>query len=70
VSSVAHGLALAVDYGHNASGRPRLGTLTGFRDGREVEPTADGSCDLTVAVALDAVAAAGARAHGVPPEKM
>lgn len=63
VGSVARGLALAVDYGHLAAGRPPLGTLTGFRDGREVPPVPDGSCDLTAHVALDAVAHAGTTAH-------
>jgi SAM-dependent MidA family methyltransferase len=53
--SVARGLALAVDYGHLAGARPLFGTLTGFRDGRETTPVADGSCDLTVAVALDSL---------------
>ncbi|MEV6925483.1 SAM-dependent methyltransferase [Dactylosporangium sp. NPDC051485] len=52
---VARGLALAVDYGHVAADRPLFGTLTGFRDGREVPPVADGSCDLTVSVALDSL---------------
>lgn len=70
VTAVARGLALAVDYGHLAEERPRLGTLTGFRHGREVDPVPDGSCDLTVAVAVDAVAAAGSRAHRVQHLKM
>jgi SAM-dependent MidA family methyltransferase len=65
VSHVERGLALAVDYGHVAGERPLLGSLTAYRAGREVEPVADGSCDLTVAVALDAVAAAGAPLHPV-----
>jgi SAM-dependent MidA family methyltransferase len=58
VSAVDRGLALAVDYGHFADRRPPFGTLTGFRAGREVDPVPDGSCDLTVAVALDSVRAA------------
>lgn len=57
VATVDRGAALAIDYGHLASGRPPLGTLTGFRDGREVPPVPDGSCDLTAHVALDAAAA-------------
>ncbi|WEV26922.1 SAM-dependent methyltransferase [Streptomyces sp. 71268] len=56
------GLAVAVDYAHTRAARPPYGTLTGFRDGREVRPVPDGSCDLTAHVALDACAAAGARA--------
>ncbi|WNF31277.1 SAM-dependent methyltransferase [Streptomyces sp. C11-1] len=58
VSSLAAGLAVAVDYAHVRGGRPPFGTLTGFRDGREVRPVPDGSCDLTAHVALDACAAA------------
>ncbi|MEV4138294.1 SAM-dependent methyltransferase [Dactylosporangium sp. NPDC049742] len=54
-ASVAHGMALAVDYGHLAGDRPLFGTLTGFRDGRETAPVPDGSCDLTIAVALDSL---------------
>lgn len=60
VARVRRGAALAVDYGHLAGRRPPLGTLTGFRHGREVPPVPDGSCDLTAHVALDAVARAGA----------
>ncbi|MFF9509238.1 SAM-dependent methyltransferase [Streptomyces sp. NPDC014724] len=66
VSSLAAGLAVAVDYAHAREARPPFGTLTGFRSGREVRPVPDGSCDLTSHVALDAcAAAAGADA---PPE--
>lgn len=53
--SLDAGLAVAVDYAHERSARPPYGTLTGFRDGREVPPVPDGSCDLTSHVALDAV---------------
>lgn len=55
VSSV-RGAALAIDYGHLVSSR-RF-TLTGYRDGRQVSPVFDGSCDITAHVALDACAAA------------
>jgi SAM-dependent MidA family methyltransferase len=55
VGAVARGAALAVDYGHVASARPPLGTLTGFRDGREVRPVPDGSCDITAHVAMDSL---------------
>jgi SAM-dependent MidA family methyltransferase len=55
VSSV-RGAALAIDYGHLVSSR-RF-TLTGYRDGRQVAPVFDGSCDITAHVALDACAAA------------
>jgi SAM-dependent MidA family methyltransferase len=72
VGTLRRGLALAVDYGHLAGGRPPAGTLTGFRDGREVPPVPDGSCDLTAHVALDAAASAAAlalraRAHREEP---
>jgi SAM-dependent MidA family methyltransferase len=53
--SVTRGLALAVDYGHLRATRPLFGTLTGFRDGKETPAVPDGSCDLTVSVALDSL---------------
>jgi SAM-dependent MidA family methyltransferase len=58
VAAVARGLAVAVDYGHLRTERPVLGTLTGFRGGRQVPPLPDGGCDLTAHVAFDALAAA------------
>jgi SAM-dependent MidA family methyltransferase len=67
VARVTAGLAVAVDYGHLLATRPPFGTLTGFRDGREVTPVPDGSCDLTAHVAMDAVAAAGAAVAGAAP---
>jgi SAM-dependent MidA family methyltransferase len=54
------GLAVAADYAHRAGARPPYGTLTGFRDGREVRPVPDGGCDITAHVALDACAGPGA----------
>jgi SAM-dependent MidA family methyltransferase len=63
VAAVHRGLAVAVDYGHLRSGRPFDGSLTGFRDGRQVTPIPDGSCDLTAHVAIDAVAEAGGRPY-------
>ncbi|MDT5037656.1 MAG: hypothetical protein QOE03_2841 [Micromonosporaceae bacterium] len=65
VGALTRGLAITVDYGHLRADRPPFGTLTGFRGGRQVQPTPDGSCDLTAHVAFDSVAAAGAR--DVPP---
>jgi SAM-dependent MidA family methyltransferase len=56
------GLALAIDYAHELTGRPSYGTLTGYRDGRCVSPVPDGSCDITAHVALDACAQAGTAA--------
>ncbi len=56
-------VAVAVDYATalagRASGRWAGGTLTGWRDGRQVPPVPDGTCDVTAHVALDACAAAG-----------
>lgn len=57
-SGLVSGLALAVDYDHLRAERPRAGTLTGYRHGRQVLPVPDGTSDLTAHVALDAVAAA------------
>ncbi len=59
VGSLERGLAVAVDYAHGKSDRPTFGTLTGFRNGREVSPVPDGGCDLTAHVALDAAAVPG-----------
>lgn len=58
VGSLEAGLAVVVDYAHLRATRPPYGTLAGFRDGRDVQPVPDGSCDLTAHVALDACAAA------------
>jgi SAM-dependent MidA family methyltransferase len=56
LSTVERGLAVCVDYGHLRDSRPLLGTLTGYRYGRQVPPVPDGSCDLTAHVAFDALA--------------
>ncbi|MFG3347358.1 SAM-dependent methyltransferase [Streptomyces sp. NPDC048018] len=64
VGSLAAGTAVAVDYAHLHPARPLFGTLTGYRNGREITPVPDGSCDLTAHVALDACAAAGAGRGG------
>ena len=55
VATLDRGLALAVDYGHVRADRPPFGTLTGYRDGRQVAPVPDGSCDLTAHVAVDSL---------------
>jgi SAM-dependent MidA family methyltransferase len=62
VDKVERGCALAVDYGHLRTERPPFGTITGYRDGRQVNPVPDGSGDVTAHVAVDAIAAA----PGVP----
>jgi SAM-dependent MidA family methyltransferase len=67
VSTVRRGLAVAVDYGHLADGRPVFGSLAGYRDGRRVDPVPDGSCDISAYVAMDAAAAAGAAVAGAEP---
>ena len=55
VAGLAEGLAVAVDYGHTRDARPPGGTLTGYRNGRQVAPVPDGGCDLTAHVAMDAL---------------
>lgn len=60
VATLERGLAVAVDYAHTRAARPPYGTLTGFREGREVPPVPDGGCDVTAHVALDACAGPGA----------
>ncbi|MEO6713502.1 MAG: SAM-dependent methyltransferase [Mycobacteriales bacterium] len=70
VERMAGGLAVAIDYGHvrtdRDAGAYAAGSLTGYRDGRQVAPVPDGSCDITAHVALDSVAAAGSAAAGAP----
>ena len=63
VGRVSRGLAVAVDYGHVLGDRTytfgdRRPTLTGYRDGHQVQPVPDGSTDITAHVALDSCAAA------------
>lgn len=60
------GLAVTVDYGHLRQARPTDGTLTGYRNGRQVPPVPDGSCDVTAHLAVDSVAAAGAQVAQLP----
>ena len=62
IAALHRGIALAVDYSHTRETRPRTGSLTGYRAGREVPPVPDGRCDLTSHVAIDSCAAAGAAA--------
>ncbi|MBL7254475.1 SAM-dependent methyltransferase [Paractinoplanes lichenicola] len=65
VQQVRRGCALAIDYGHLRGERPPLGSLTGFRGGRQVPLVPDGSCDVTAHVAIDAVAAAAGTPYGL-----
>lgn len=62
VTGTRDAVLLMVDYGHSLAERPPLGSLSGFRAGRQVVPVPDGTCDITAEVAVDAVAAAGERA--------
>jgi SAM-dependent MidA family methyltransferase len=55
LTRVTSGMAVAVDYGHTIDSRPAPGTLTGFRQGRQVLPVPDGSCDVTAHVAMDSL---------------
>jgi SAM-dependent MidA family methyltransferase len=59
IGSLSRGIAVAVDYHHQRSARPRSGSLAGYRAGTRVDPVPDGSCDITSHVALDACAVAG-----------
>ena len=59
VSRVGSGVAVAVDYGHEASSRPPGDTVVGYREGRVVPAVPDGSCDISIHVAIDSCAAAG-----------
>jgi SAM-dependent MidA family methyltransferase len=54
-ATLRRGLAVAVDY-VAAPERDVAGTLTGYRDGRQVAPVPDGSMDLTAHVLLDSCA--------------
>ena len=62
IAAMHRGVAVAIDYSHGRDDRPAGGTLTGYRDGRQVHPVPDGTCDVTSHVALDACAAAGVAA--------
>jgi len=64
VAKLDRGLAVCIDYAHDLGVREAglfaAGTLTGYREGRQVPPKTDGTTDVTAHVALDSVAAAGA----------
>jgi SAM-dependent MidA family methyltransferase len=55
---IGTGLAVAIDYAFGEVPHD-TGTLAGFRDGRQVPPVPDGSCDLTAHVLLESCARAG-----------
>jgi hypothetical protein len=56
------GLALMIDYGHLRADRPAAGSLAGYRHGRLVPARPGRELNLTAAVAVDAVEAAGVAA--------
>lgn len=55
IARVRQGMAVAVDYAADPR-RDVAGTLTGFRDGRQVVPVPDGSMDLTAHVLFESLA--------------
>jgi len=55
VRRLRHGVAVAVDYGHTRDTRPAFGSLTSYRQGRQVEVVPDGTCDITAHVAVDSL---------------
>ena len=57
VTRVTHGVAVAVDYAADPR-RDVAGTLTGYRDGRQVLPVPDASRDLTAHVLMESCAQA------------
>ncbi|HVF19831.1 MAG TPA: SAM-dependent methyltransferase [Mycobacteriales bacterium] len=63
VARMGRGVAVCIDYAHTLPEREAglwsAGTLTGYREGRQVPPVPDGSCDLTAHVTIDSVEAAG-----------
>lgn len=63
VAKLDRGIAVCIDYAHDLAQREaglfQAGTLTGYREGRQVAPKPDGTTDITAHVALDSVAAAG-----------
>lgn len=68
VGKVQAGVALAIDYAFDEDG-PYDSTLTGFRDGRQVPPVPDGSCDLTAHVELEACGEAARRPYIVTDQR-
>jgi SAM-dependent MidA family methyltransferase len=62
VRALRRGQALAIDYAADPL-RDVAGTLTGYRDGRQVLPVADGSMDLTAHVLFESLAAQSGGAH-------
>jgi SAM-dependent MidA family methyltransferase len=57
-SRLDRGIAVAIDYGAVPE-RDVAGTMTGYRDGRQVSPVPDGTCDLTAHVLFESLTAEG-----------
>lgn len=55
--TLRHGVAVAIDYAGEPA-RDVAGTITGYREGRQVAPVPDGSCDITAHVLMESCAAA------------
>jgi SAM-dependent MidA family methyltransferase len=51
---VARGAAVVIDY-ETAPQWERTGTLTGYRDGQQIAPVPDGSCDITAHVCFNSL---------------
>lgn len=66
VRRIGHGVAVAIDYGHQRGFRPSRTTITGYRSGRMVFPAPDGRCDITAGVAVDSCLAAGESVSEMP----
>jgi SAM-dependent MidA family methyltransferase len=62
VRRLGRGAAVAIDYGADPR-RDVAGTLTGYRDGRQVMAVPDGTCDITAHVLMESCAAAAAADH-------
>ena len=59
VHTLTRGVALAVDYAV-VPARDVAGTMTGYREGRQIAPVPDGSCDVTAHVLMESCATAAA----------
>jgi SAM-dependent MidA family methyltransferase len=67
-AKIQSGLALAIDYTFDGD-PPFNDTLTGYRDGRQVPPVPDGSCDLTAHVDLEACGEASGASYFVTDQR-
>lgn len=59
------GLGMVVDFGHVRSNRPRHGTLAAYHQGQQLRPQPSRDVNLTAAVAIDSLAAAGEQVGAV-----